>query len=128
MDSKFWVRIRFSSQASNSLHKVQGSLPSIMLGSQGVSMILRSQVSSDLLLCHPQCEVSTLRSMVVAQPHFHYSQQDGGRWEKKSKTPSLRVCHLDVVPPIDQNLATGSYLLQGSLGEVVLILSNQVPN
>lgn len=61
------------------------------------------------------------------QPHSHYSQQDGGRWEEKNKTPSLRVSHLDVVPLIDQNLVTGSYLLQGSLGEVVLTPRSHVP-
>lgn len=61
------------------------------------------------------------------QPRSHYSQQDGRRWEEKSKTPSLRVRHRDIVPPIDQNLVTGSYLLQGSMGEVVLTPRSHVP-
>lgn len=90
-------------------------------------MIPRSQVPSDLLLCHPQCEVSTLRSMVVAAAMF--SLQPAG-WKEvggEKQDPSLRVHHRDVVPPIDQNLVTGSYLLQGSLGEVVLTPRSHVP-
>lgn len=57
---------------------------------------------------------------ISAEVHDDGSSQRGGEGEGESKTPPLRVYHLDVVHLSDENLVAGLYLLQGSLRKVFI--------